>query len=100
PPREDFHVTVCDLDYEPLAEFAFRYSTFKRTSEQTWVALKTKPTELPKEFILCVDFKAEATKGVYVSHDGEGTALVGRPNQPAGTFSGGDWLIRAVIERQ
>ncbi|MBN1588347.1 MAG: hypothetical protein JW888_02420, partial [Pirellulales bacterium] len=99
PPREDFHVTLCDVDFEPLTDFAFPYSKFKRSGRQTWVKLKTKPTEVPDEFVICVDFNAEATKGVYVSHDAEGTALVGKPGHRAGSFSGGDWLIRATVEK-
>ncbi|MBN2021158.1 MAG: thermonuclease family protein [Pirellulales bacterium] len=97
PPREKFHVTICDTEFKPLADFPYPYSNFRRTAEQNWVALKMKPTELPREFILCVDFNAEATKGVYVSHDAEGEALVGKPNRSAGVFNAGDWLIRAVV---
>lgn len=100
PPREKFHVTLCDLDYKPIADFAIPYSKFKRTQFQKWVTLKVKPTEVPEEFIICVNFNAEATKGVFVSHDAEGIALVAKPNKPSGTFSGGDWLIRAVVERR
>ena len=50
-------------------------------------------------FYICLDFNAERTKGVYVSHDAEGESLVGLPNKPAGRFTGGDWMIRVKVDR-
>ena len=99
PPKEDFHVTLCDRDYKPIKDFAFPYSKFKRSAQSEWVTLKVPPTKIPaKKFVICVDFDAEATKGVYVSHDAEGEGLMGLPDKPSGYFSGGDWLIRATIQ--
>ena len=78
PPREDFKVFLCDEKFKPIAEFAFPYSKFER-GESKWVTLEVKPTKLPKTFILGVDFDPTQTKGVYVSHDkeGSGRSLVG-----------------------
>ncbi|MBN1911031.1 MAG: thermonuclease family protein [Pirellulales bacterium] len=98
PPREDFHVTLCKDDFTPVQDFPFPYSRFRNRGNPKWVTLKVKPTEVSGEFVLCVDFNAQPTKGVYVTHDAEGTALIGKPGRLAGTFSGGDWFIRAVIE--
>ena len=98
PPKEDFHVTLCDPDFNPIADFPFPYSKFTR-GEQKWVTLKVKPTEVPEKFVICLDFKAEQTKGVYVSHDKEGKSLVGLPKKKAGSFSGGDWMVRASVDR-
>lgn len=98
PPKEDFHVWLCDKDWKELADFKFPYSRFAR-GPSTWVTLKTKPTKVPKEFIIAVSFNATSTKGVYVSHDAEGTALAGMAGEQAGTFGGGDWLIRSSLEQ-
>jgi hypothetical protein len=98
PPREDFHVTLCDENYQHIADFKFPYSRFKRGTPQ-WLKLRVKPTRVPPKFVICVDFSPTQSKGVFVSHDAEGKSLVGLPGKPAGTFSGGDWLIRALVDQ-
>lgn len=98
PPDENFSVTLCDKDFRSLAEFEFPYSRFTR-GDSKWVTLRLKPTKLPKEFVLCLNFNPTGTKGVYVSHDADGKSLVGLPGKPAGSFSGGDWMIRAVTDK-
>ena len=74
------------------------YSRFQR-GPQKWVTLKVKPTKVPKEFVIALGFNAEKTKGVYISHDAEGTSLVGLAGQHAGSFTGGNWLIRASVDQ-
>ncbi len=96
-PKEDFHVTLCDTDSKKIADFPFPYSKFKK-GDAKWVSLRLKPTAVPPEFIIYVNFNPTRTKGVFVSHDGQGKALAGRPGKPAGTFNGGDWLIRATVD--
>lgn len=98
PPKEDFHVSLCEEDFKPIADFPFPYSKFRR-GQSEWVTLRVKPTKVPSRFVICLNFNATATKGVYVSHDAEGKALVGLPGKFAGTFSGGDWLIRATVDQ-
>ena len=93
---EEFTVTLCDEDFEPIREFKFPLEKFRRGTAK-WVTLRLEPTKVPEKFIVCTDFAATSTKGVFVSHDAEGEALVGKPGQAAGTFSGGDWLIRAIV---
>jgi RNA polymerase sigma-70 factor (ECF subfamily) len=97
PPKEDFHVSLCDKKFKLIADFKFPYSKFKRADPE-WVSLRLKPTKVPKEFVICLNFNAERTKGVYVSHDAEGVSLVGLPNKPAGQFKGGDWMIRPQLD--
>ena len=99
PPREDFHVWICDEKLKPIAEFKFPYSTFTR-GEPKWVTMKVKPTKAPQKFVVCTGFNPEQTKGVYVSFDatGTGNSLVGLPNAGFRPFRNGDWLIRARIE--
>jgi hypothetical protein len=98
PPREDFHITLCDSKFKQVADFTFPYSKFARGSDK-WVTLRCKPTKVPRQFVVCLNFNAQATKGVYVSHDQEGTSLVGLPGKPAGRFSGGDWMIRVSVDQ-
>ncbi|MCA9102417.1 MAG: hypothetical protein KDA63_14750 [Planctomycetales bacterium] len=97
-PDEDFHVTLCDKDFKPIADFDFPYKRFQR-GEAEWVTLRVKPTQVPAEFVVCLNFNPTQTKGVYVSHDGEGKSLVGLPDKPAGTFGGGDWLVRVSLDQ-
>lgn len=103
PPTEDFHVYLCDENFEQIADFPFPYSRFKRGPED-WVKLDLKPTKVPAKFIICVGFDPEATKGVYVSHDGqkeaEGqpTSFSGLPGDKLRPFKQGHWLIRARLE--
>jgi RNA polymerase sigma-70 factor (ECF subfamily) len=98
PPQEDFKVFLCDDQFKTIAEFPFPYSKFERR-EAKWVTLGVKPTAVPKAFIVCVGFNPEQTKGVYLSHDEEGSghSLVGLPGSPSRPFDQGDWLIRAQI---
>jgi hypothetical protein len=98
-PKEDFHVTLCDPDFRTIVDFPFAYSKFQR-GDPKWVSLRVKPTRVPKKFVICVNFNPTRTKGVYVSHDAEGTALVGLPGKPAGSFTGGDWLIHVTVDRR
>ena len=98
PPKEDFHITLCDEGFKKIADFAYAYKKFQKGSSK-WVTLRTKPTEVPRKFVICADFNAERTKGVYVSHDAKGKSLVGRPGRKAGAFTGGDWLIRVTIDQ-
>ncbi len=99
PPDEDFHVTLCDKDFLPIKDYAFPYATFERTADPEWVTLKLEPVKVPEKFVICLNFNAERTKGVYISHDAEGTSLVALPDQPNGIFTGGDWLIRPTLTR-
>ncbi|MHB8865704.1 MAG: SHD1 domain-containing protein [Pirellulaceae bacterium] len=97
PPKEDFHVTLCDENFNKIADFAYPYSKFER-ADPKWVTLRCKPTKVPREFVICLNFDPTATKGVYVSHDKEGTSLVGLPGKRAGKFTGGDWMLRVEID--
>ncbi len=98
PPAEDFHVWLCDKEFKKIADFPFPYSRF-RYGRLGWVTLKTAPTKVPAEFVICVGFNPTATKGVFVSHDAEGRSLVGLAGKPAGNFTGGNWLIRATVDQ-
>ncbi len=97
-PKEDFHVSICDKDFNLIADLEFPYSKFERGNPQ-WVELPLRPRKVPREFVICLNFQPTQTKGVYVSHDAEGTGLVGLPGKHAGSFSGGDWMIRATVDR-
>jgi hypothetical protein len=56
PPAEDFHVWLCNPNFEVIREFAFAYSEFKMRGLAKWTTLETEPTALPPEFIICVGF--------------------------------------------
>ena len=91
PPREDFHVWICDANFKPIATFKFRYSAFTRGNPD-WKTFTIKPTKVPEEFIVCFAFNPQQTKGVYVSYDNKPseTSLVGdsRPRRAGAFFRG------------
>ncbi len=99
PPRELFRVFLCDEKFHQIAEFPFPYSKFER-GEAEWITLPIKPTRVPRTFIVGVIFNPTQTKGVYVSHDkeGSGRSMVGLPGNEPRPFPQGDWLIRARLE--
>lgn len=100
-PDQNFHVWLCDAQFRPVADFAFPYKAFER-GEAAWVPLPIDPpTLVPQEFIICVGFNPTASSGVFVSRDkaGSAAALVGLPGGSPRPFGGGDWMIRAVVDR-
>lgn len=101
PPKEDFHVWLCDKNFKAIADFRFPYSRFTKGDPQD-VILEVEPTKVPKKFIICVGFNPTRTKGIYVYHDKQasGRSYSGLPGGRARKFSGGDWLIRAVVDRK
>jgi len=98
PPKEIFHVWLCDKDFKAISDNPFPYSKFQRGNSH-WVALKIKPTRVPKEFIVCVGFNPTATKGVYVHFDAEGSgnSFIGLPGENAEPFEKGNWMIRVSV---
>lgn len=96
-PKEDFVVTLCDEEFKPIAEFKFPYSRIER-GDAKWVTLRVKPTYVPKDFVICLNFNPTSTKGVFISHDADGKSLVGLPDKKAGFFTGGDWMVRAIVD--
>ena len=100
PPREDFHVYLCDKELQQIADFPVPYGKFAWGRAQ-WLTIPVTPTQVPRQFIVCVSFNPTATKGVFVSRDAEagGTSLTGLPGEPGRACSEGDWLIRAKVDR-
>jgi RNA polymerase sigma-70 factor (ECF subfamily) len=98
PPKEDFQVWLCDDEFKQIAKFSYPYAKFQKGNAR-WVALKTKPTRVPKNFIVCVGFNPTATKGVFVSRDGQasGKSLSGLPGEKAFPFDKGNWMIRVML---
>jgi hypothetical protein len=98
PPKENFHVWLCDKDFKVILDNEVPYSKIHKGNPR-WVALKIKPTRVPQEFIICVGFNPTASKGVFLHYDAEssGNSLVGLPGEQAEPFEQGDWLIRATV---
>jgi tetratricopeptide (TPR) repeat protein/nitrous oxidase accessory protein NosD len=97
-PNENFHVWLCDTDFNVIEDFTFPYAKFTRGNVR-WVTLSVKETSLPGEFVLCAGFNPTRTKGVYVHYDGQvnGNSYTGLPRGMK-PFSEGDWMIRAVVK--
>ncbi len=102
PPKENFRIWICDEQFKPIATFQFPYASFAR-GEAVWKPFRVKPTRVPPKFIICLGFNPEATKGVFVSYDaeGSGSSLVGIPGSgDAKPYGRGDWLIRCTVEKR
>jgi len=99
-PDEDFHVWLCDADFNMIASFEFPYDRFDR-GEPEWVRLQIEPISVPRTFIVCVGFNPTATRGVFLSRDKEGSghSLTGLPGQPGQAYGQGDWLIRVQVDK-
>jgi hypothetical protein len=99
-PKEDFVLTLCDENFEVISSFKLPYSKFS-FGEMKWVKLEVKPTLVPKNFAVFVEFNPTQRKGVFVSHDGavnhkSYSGLPGKKPRPA---TKGDWLIRAEVDQ-
>jgi len=97
---EEFHVWLCDGEFQAIAQFAFPYAKFER-GDPKWVLLPVPPTLVPREFIVAVAFNPTASRGVFVSHDaqGGGRSLTGLPAAPPRPSGQGDWMIRVRADQ-
>lgn len=104
PPKEDFTIYFLNEDLsEAVATKTAPYSRFKRGPE-SWVEIKfPQPIELPKQFWVGVDFRAERTKGVYVSIDKSTDGSHSRVGLPGEEIRDaevdGDWMIEVVLAK-
>ena len=100
PPQEDFHIWLCDDNFNVLSGFNFPYAKFTKGPPR-WVTLKVNPVKLPSRFILCVGFNPERAKGVYVHNNkhNSGNSFIGLPDigKKLKPYQKGDWMIRAMI---
>ncbi len=98
PPKENFHIWLCDKDLKVIKDFPFPYSRFARGNPK-WVTLRVAPTPVPENFIICVGFKPQSTKGVYVHYDNStsGNSFTGLPRRGSRVFNQGEWMIQALL---
>jgi RNA polymerase sigma-70 factor (ECF subfamily) len=101
PPKESFLIYFLSGDQKRILHTEMApYSVFERGDEK-WVDVKfERPVELPKEFWVVLDFRAQQTKGVYVSFDtssGGKHSRAGLPGIPSSPVRiGGDWMIEVI----
>ena len=98
PPKEDFHIWLCDKDSKVIKDFRFPYARFTRGNPK-WVTLRVAPTPVPQNFMICAGFNPERTKGVYVHYDdsGSGNSFTGLPGRDSSVFNQGEWMIQAIL---
>jgi hypothetical protein len=102
PPAEDFQVYFLSDDLsKTVATRGAPYRLFNRGS-QRWVRIPfAELVEVPKDFWVCVNFNAQATKGVYVSYDTSSGGKFSKIGLPEGEKKdvdfGGDWMIRVDL---
>lgn len=95
-----FDVALCDQDLKPISVWKKSYAAFER-GEPAWTRLAVTPTRVPSEFAVCLNFRPNATQGVYVAFDTstKGDSVVGVPGNPGEPFAQGDWMIRVELDR-
>jgi RNA polymerase sigma factor (sigma-70 family) len=102
-PKESFLIYFLNKDRTRILHTEMApYSLFKRGAED-WVEARFESpiAGLPKSFWITLDFRAEQTKGVYVSFDtttGGKFSRIGLPGLPSKAVNfGGDWMIQAIF---
>jgi hypothetical protein len=107
PASATFDVALCDAQMRPVAVWKHPYRLFER-GKSKWVRIELPPTRVPPGgdgFYVALDFRPTATQGVYVSLDesSKGTdksgSLVATPGKPGEPPAGGDWMVRAELDR-
>ena len=102
PPDEEFLIYFLSPDRRRILHTEMApYELFER-GEQKWVPVSfPEAVDVPENFWIVLDFRADQRKGVYVSYDtstaGE-HSRVGLPGTSAAeTKFHGDWMIEAVL---
>jgi RNA polymerase sigma-70 factor (ECF subfamily) len=103
-PDEDFLIYILSEDMSEIIHTERApYSLFER-GENKWGKVKfKKPREVPTTFWVVLDFRAQQTKGVYVSYDTSTAgkhSKIGLPGQDIKDVDfGGDWMIQADLAK-
>jgi hypothetical protein len=103
-PDESFLIYFLNRDLSEVVSTQMApYSLFERGPER-WVEVTfPQPITLPQEFSVALDFRAQQTKGVYVSFDtstGGKHSRMGLPGLKArDTDFGGDWMIEIRLAK-
>jgi RNA polymerase sigma factor (sigma-70 family) len=101
-PRESFLIYFLSPDQNRVLHTEMApYSLFERGDEQ-WVDINfERPLQLPKTFWVVLDFRAHATKGVFVSYDTSSGGKYSRSGLPGISSTpvrfGGDWMVEVVM---
>lgn len=104
PPNEDFDIYFLDAKSdEVVATETAKYSKFNRGPEK-WVEVKfAEPVEVPQEFKVVLNFRAEKTKGVFVSFDtsteGQHSEMGFPGAKPKPANTGGDWMVEVLLTK-
>jgi RNA polymerase sigma-70 factor (ECF subfamily) len=95
-----FDVILCDPELRQLSSWKKPYDTFK-PGDLAWTRLAVAPTRVPKEFYICLNFRPERTRGVYVAFDSstKGNSVSGIPGGKAKPLTEGDWMIRVELDK-
>src|SRR3954463_14941977 len=104
PPDESFLVYFLNKDLSEVVSTQMApYSLFERGPER-WVEVTfPQPVAVPKQFWVVLGFRAQRTKGVYVSFDTSAKgehSRVGLPGmRPRETDFDGDWMVEVEVAR-
>lgn len=105
PPKEDFHIFICDKDFDVLKDVARPYGTFENSDGPKWYKISFEPVPVSGGFYVCFFFNPTATKGVYVYYDKDVKISHSRTALPwsfvydIADKDKYDWMIRAHLAR-
>ncbi|UCD29134.1 MAG: hypothetical protein JSV03_01220 [Planctomycetota bacterium] len=99
-PSTSFDIALCDEQMREIVTWKRPYRTFKR-GDMKWVRMGVPTTRVPENFYVCLNFRPERSKGVFVGYDTSttGNSLVATPGKPGSPFEQGDWMIRIELDQ-
>ncbi|HKV80279.1 MAG TPA: hypothetical protein VJP02_19175 [Candidatus Sulfotelmatobacter sp.] len=101
PPENTFDIALSDVDAKLISIWKGRYAAFSHLQDD-WTRFEVSPTRLPSTFFVTLNFRADASHGVYVAYDSstKGSSIDSLPGKPPQNFDGGDWMIQLELDRK
>jgi hypothetical protein len=100
-PNTSFDIALSDADANLVSIWKAPYASF--TNEQDgWVRFAIPPTRVPNTFFVTLNFRADASNGVYVGFDSstKGNSFDSLPGKTLHEFSQGDWMVRVELDHK
>lgn len=101
PPDTTFDIALSDADAKLVSMWKGRYASFSYTQDG-WARFDIPPTRVPTTFLITLNFRADASNGVYVGFDAstKGNSIDSLPGKRPSEFPQGDWMIRVELDHK
>lgn len=101
PPETAFDIALSDADAKLISIWKGRYASFPYVLDR-WTRFDVPPTRVTAAFFVTLNFRADASHGVYVAYDSstKGSSIDSVPGKPSHDFDGGDWMIQVELDRR